>query len=186
MPCRMRATSPSSWTAEPGHDTVEAVRRQLHHILEEEEIRPWHVAVLSGTTAAKSEVWKQRRFGNVELWNGAIDDAGASLGLPAEEIPDVPPDAGIVLFETIRRFKGLERPVIVLCELPETGERLDQLLYTALTRATAHLIVIAPPLLAARFGTAGTPRATPVPSGVDAASDASRPGRTSATPTDLR
>ena len=137
--------------AEPGHDTVEAVRKQLHRLLEEEEIRAWHVAVLSGTSAPKSEVWKKRRFGNVDLWNGAIDDDGASLGLPAEEIPDAPPDAGIVLFETIRRFKGLERPVIILCELPEEGPRLDQLLYTAFTRATAHLVVIAPPSLAARL-----------------------------------
>ncbi len=136
---------------EPGRDTVEAVRKQLHRLLEEEQIRPWHVAVLSGASATRSEVWERHRFGNVELWNGAIDDDGASLGLPAEEIPDAPPDAGIVLFETIRRFKGLERPVIVLCELPETGERLDQLLYTAFTRATAHLVVIAPPALAARL-----------------------------------
>ncbi len=138
--------------AEPGRDTVEAVRKQLHRLLEDEEIRPWHVAVLSGASAPRSEVWRKRRFGNVELWNGAIDDAGASRGLPAEEIPDVPPDAGIVLFETIRRFKGLERPVVILCELPETAERLDQLLYTAFTRATAHLVVIAPPALAARIG----------------------------------
>ena len=137
--------------AEPGRDTVEAVRRQLHRLLEEEQIRAWHVAVLSGMSAPRSEVWKKRRFGNVELWNGAIDDDGASLGLPAEEIPDAPPDAGIVLFETIRRFKGLERPVIILCELPEEGPRLDQLLYTAFTRATAHLVVIAPPSLAARL-----------------------------------
>ena len=137
--------------AEPGRDTVEAVRKQLHRLLEDEQIRPWHVAVLSGASAPRSEVWRKRRFGNVELWNGAIDDAGASHGLPAEEIPDVPPDTGIVLFETIRRFKGLERPVVILCELPETGERLDQLLYTAFTRATAHLVVIAPPALAARI-----------------------------------
>ncbi|HEY5435163.1 MAG TPA: ATP-binding domain-containing protein [Candidatus Limnocylindrales bacterium] len=148
--------------AEPGRDTVEAVRKQLHRLLEVEEIRPWHVAVLSGVSATRSEVWKKRRFGNVELWNGAIDDAGASLGLPAEEIPDPPPDAGIVLFETIRRFKGLERPVVILCELPEEGQRLDQLLYTAFTRATAHLVVIAPPTLATRLDRGGGDR-----SGVD-------------------
>jgi len=142
--------------AEPGRDTVEAVRKQLHRLLEEEGVRPWHVAVLSGASATKSEVWKRRRFGNVELWNGAIDEGGASLGLPAEEIPDAPPDAGIVLFETVRRFKGLERPVVILCELPGEGLRLDQLLYTALTRATAHLVVIAPPTLAARLQAAAT------------------------------
>jgi hypothetical protein len=33
-----------------------------------------------------------------------------------------------VLFESIRRFKGLERDVIILVELPESGERPDELL----------------------------------------------------------
>ena len=56
-----------------------------------------------------------------------------------------------MLFETVRRFKGLERPVVMLCELPETADRLDQLLYTAFTRATTQLIVIAPPALAERL-----------------------------------
>jgi len=143
-------------TAQPGRETVEAVRRQLHHLLNDEGIRPWHLAVLSGQSAPKSTVWQQRSFGNVVLWNGAIDDAGRSLGLPADAVPDEPADDAAVLFETVRRFKGLERPVIV-CELPEDGERLDALLYTGLTRATAHLVVIAPASLAARL--ARTPAA---------------------------
>jgi superfamily I DNA and RNA helicase len=66
-------------------------------------------------------------------------------------VPEPPLDAGVILFETIRRFKGLERPVIVLCELPAEGTRLDALLYTALTRSTTHVVVIAPPALAARL-----------------------------------
>ena len=74
---------------------------------------------------------------------------GRSLGLPSEEVPDEPTDDGVVLFETVRRFKGLERPVVILCELPDDDERLDQLLYTALTRATTHLVVIAPPEIGA-------------------------------------
>ena len=47
---------------------------------------------------------------------------GASLGLPADDVPDEPTDDGVALFETVRRFKGLERPVVVLCELPETAD----------------------------------------------------------------
>ena len=100
-------------------------------------------------SATKSEVWRQRRYGNALLWNEAIDDEGRSKALPPEDVPDEPDD--VVLFETIRRFKGLEREVIVLVELPEEGERLDELLYVALTRATTHLVVIAPPGLAARL-----------------------------------
>ena len=137
--------------AEPGEPTVEIVRKTLHNLLIDEGVRPWQIVVLSGETASKSVVWRERTFGNVELWNGAIDDAGNSLGLPGEEVPDEPADDGVVLFETVRRFKGLERPVVILCELPEEGDRLDQLLYTAFTRATAHLVVIAPPALAERL-----------------------------------
>ena len=137
--------------AEPGHPTVEAVRRELHRVLVDEGVRPWNVVVLSGASADKSAVWKERRFGTVVLWNGAIDDDGRSKGLPGEDVPAEPADDGVVLFETVRRFKGLERPVVILCELPAERDRLDQLLYTAFTRATTQLIVIAPPALAERL-----------------------------------
>jgi hypothetical protein len=143
--------APEILEAVPGEATVEMVRKTLHQLLVVEAVRPWHLAVLSGRSAKDSEVWHRRTFGNVVLWNGAIDDAGLSRGLPGELIPDEPKDDGVVLFETVRRFKGLERPVVILCELPEEGDRLDQLLYTALTRATTHLIVIAPPSLARRL-----------------------------------
>ena len=54
-------------------------------------------------------------------------------------MPDEPSDC--VVFETVRRFKGLERPVVVLVEL----------LYVGLTRATTQLVVIAPPELVGRL-----------------------------------
>jgi hypothetical protein len=147
---------PEVIVAEPGSPTVEAVRRVLHRLIDDEGVRAWQIAVLSGSSASNSKVWAQRTFGNAVLWNGAIDDSGASLGLAADAVPDEPPD--IVLFETIRRFKGLEREVVILCELPVEAVRLDQLLYTALTRATTYLVVIVPPELAARFkGRRSTP-----------------------------
>ena len=55
------------------------------------------------------------------------------------------------VFETIRRFKGMEREVVVLVELPTEGDRLDELLYVGLTRATTELVVIAPPEVARRM-----------------------------------
>jgi len=97
----------------------------------------------------RSDVWKQRRYGNTMLWNEAFDEKGRSKGLPPEQVPEEPDD--VVLFETIRRFKGLEREVIVLCELPDEGARLDELLYVGLTRATTHVVVIAPAGLAERL-----------------------------------
>lgn len=138
-------------TAMPGRETVEAVRVQLHRLLVTERVRPWDIVVLSGTSAAKSGVWAKRRFGNVELWNGSLNDDGSSRGLAPEDVPDEPPDDGVVRFETVRRFKGLERAAAIVCELPTEGERLEQLLYTALTRPTSELVVIVPPSLASRF-----------------------------------
>ncbi|MFO7532952.1 MAG: NERD domain-containing protein [Candidatus Limnocylindrales bacterium] len=135
--------------AEPGTATVEALRKTLHRLSVEEQVPAFRIAVLSGRSAGASDVWRARRFGNLVLWNEALDDEGRSRGLPPERVPDEPDD--VVLFETIRRFKGLEREVIVLCELPEDGARLDELLYVGLTRATTHLVVIAPRVLAERL-----------------------------------
>jgi hypothetical protein len=134
--------------AEPGDATLEALRRELHRLIHDERVAPFRIAVLAGTTATDSAVWKQRRFGNAVLVNSAIDDDGRSLGLPPEAVPDEPDE---VLFETIRRFKGLERDVVILVELSPEAHRLDELLYTGLTRATTWLTVIAPPALAARL-----------------------------------
>ncbi len=144
-----RGCRPSIITAEPGAATVEALRLTLHRLLVEEQVPPFRIAVLSGVSAGSSDVLRRRRYGNTVLWNEAIDDEGRSKGLPPEAVPEEPDD--VVLFETIRRFKGLEREVIVLCELPEEGGRLDELLYVGLTRATTHVVVIAPSGLAERL-----------------------------------
>jgi ATP-dependent exoDNAse (exonuclease V) alpha subunit len=49
----------------------------------------------------------------------------------------------VILFDTIRRFKGLERPVIVLVELGGAeAKMLDRLLYVGASRARQHLVVI--------------------------------------------
>jgi hypothetical protein len=135
--------------ATPGDETVDALRRSLHRLIVEEKVATFRIAVLSGVGAIRSDVWKQRKYGNTLLWNEALDDDGGSKGLPPERVPEEPDD--VVLFETIRRFKGLERDVIVLVELPEADARLDQLLYVGLTRATTHVVVIAPHTIAERL-----------------------------------
>ncbi|MGD8684791.1 MAG: NERD domain-containing protein/DEAD/DEAH box helicase, partial [Chloroflexota bacterium] len=89
--------------AKPGTETVEAVRVTLHRLTVDERVPEFRIAVLSGASGARSDVWRQRRFGNVTLWNEALDDEGRSKGLPPEQIEDEPGD--VVLFETIRRFK---------------------------------------------------------------------------------
>lgn len=122
--------------------TLEALRRVLHRLRADEGVRLGEIAVLTGRSLEESAVWKQRQFGNEVLWNGGYDGAGKSLGLAADEVPEVPAD--VILFDSIRRFKGLERPVIVLVELRPDDPRLDRLLYIGASRARQHLVVIAP------------------------------------------
>ena len=132
-------------------ETIEALRVVLHRLVTDEHVAPGSIAVLSGHGLEKSAVWKQRRYGNQVLWNGAADDDGRLLGLAADDVPEPPSD--VVLCDSIRRFKGLERPVIVLLEVPrDDPERLDRLLYIGISRARQHLVVIAPTAILRRLG----------------------------------
>ncbi len=101
--------------AEPGEPTLEALRKVLHRLRVDEGVRPWEIAVLVGASLEDSAVWKERKFGNEVLWNGQVDDAGKTLGLAAADVPEAPSD--VIVCDSIRRFKGLEKPVIVLVEL---------------------------------------------------------------------
>ena len=50
-----------------------------------------------------------------------------------------------VYFSSIRGFKGLESPVVILCELEDLDdETLGQQLYVAVSRARNHVVVVAP------------------------------------------
>lgn len=100
----------------------------------------WQIAVLTGRSLAKSDIWKERFFGDQALWNGSYDQAGHSLGLAADEAPEQPTDT--IPCASIRRFKGLEREVIVLVELDPSEARLDQLTYVGATRARQHLVTL--------------------------------------------
>ena len=141
--------------AEVDADVIEALRVVLHRLVTIERVVPGSIAVISGLGLEHSAVWAHRRYGNQVLWNGAVGDDGRSLGLRADEVPEAPPD--VVLCDSIRRFKGLERPVIVLLEVPrDDAERLDRLLYVGASRARQHLIVIAPTAVLRRLTTRPT------------------------------
>ena len=124
-------------------EAIEALEAVLHRLIDAEGIAPRSIAVLTGLGLEKSAVWAHRRYGDHVLWNGAAGDDGRVLGLAAADIPEAPAD--VVLCESIRRFTGLERPVVVLLEVPrDDPERLDRLLYLGMSRAREHLVLIAP------------------------------------------
>ena len=131
-------------------DVLDALRRVLHRLRNDERARPWEIAVLTGRRIEDSDVWRQRTFGNEVLWNGNVDDAGRALALSADQVPPTPDDA--ILFDSIRRFKGLERPIIILVELPPDDAKLERLLYVGMSRARQHLVLVVPTELARQLG----------------------------------
>ena len=62
------------------------------------------------------------------------------------EFVDEPKPLGdFIRFASIRGFKGLESPVVVLCELEDLDdETIDQQLYVGFSRARNHCVVVAP------------------------------------------
>jgi AAA domain/Nuclease-related domain/UvrD-like helicase C-terminal domain len=143
---RSGGRAPEFVDAAAGAETIEALRHVLHRLraTDGEQVNPWDIAVLTAAKLEESAVWLApgRRYGNEVLGNPAYDDAGHHLGLPAHLAPELPTD--VILCETIRRFKGLEKPVIVMVELREDDKRLERILYVGASRARQHLVVIAP------------------------------------------
>jgi hypothetical protein len=111
---REEGRDPELVPAAPGRETVEALRKVLHRLTVNEGLAPWQIAVLTGRSLAKSDVWRQRVFGNQVLWNGSYDEAGHSLGLSADRAPDQPTDT--ILFDSISCFKGRELEVVMLVD----------------------------------------------------------------------
>jgi len=75
---------------------------------------------------------------------------------PEGSVLPPPTKGGEVRVATIHRYKGLESPVVVLCEIDGRVAEADlaPLLYVGATRARAHVVVVCSDGLAERFGSA--------------------------------
>ncbi len=87
-----------------------------------EHVSPENIAVLAATETAIEEVAPGNRLGRFRT-------------VRCEE-----QSKGRIVFDSIRRFKGLERPVVVIAATPETVIN-EELLYVALSRARTHLVI---------------------------------------------
>jgi hypothetical protein len=109
-------------------DTAERVR----HLVEELRrggARPGDIAILSLAGQTRSELYKLRTLGSTRLVHA--DDPAAKEN---------------VVVETFLRFKGLERPFVILCET--SGAHLTHFatrMYIGLTRATVQAQIVAAP-----------------------------------------
>lgn len=101
------------------------LRRVLHGLLNEDGFRHDEIAVLTGLGNQSSSVLGQR-LGNVQITDR----------LPLQN--------GEVFGTTIRRFKGLERPVIILSEIDGRlpADEAETLMYIGTSRARSYLIIL--------------------------------------------
>jgi len=110
-------------------DQATQVASVLQRLCGREEVAPQDVVVLSshGTSSGNSRVAAAGRLGNYTL----TEERG-KLG-------------NYVHFSWIRAFKGLESPVVILCELEDLDdESIDQQLYVGVSRAKNHGVVVVP------------------------------------------
>lgn len=143
---RQGGRSPEIIEASSPAETIEAIRTLLFRLRHDEKVAAKDIVVLTGSGLDHSEVWRQRRFGSETLWNGQVDDEGKPNGLAADAVVDQPPNT--ILCDSIRRFKGLERPVVILTGLRVEDERVDRLLYVGLSRTLQHVILVVTPEVA--------------------------------------
>lgn len=109
----------------PGSALVTTLRA-LTDIALADGTRPSDIALLSLAGQTHSELCRLQHVGPHAVRRGDADDA-------AEHI----------ICDTFLRFKGLERPLIIVTELDRVRSRYEVRMHTALTRAQVHCIVVA-------------------------------------------
>jgi hypothetical protein len=107
-------------------DQAETVSQVLEHLVEKGEVPPQDIVVLSGHGYDNSDVVRNAS-GKYEL------------------VRDPKPLGNYVRAGSIRGFKGLESRVVVLCELDAIDpENFDAQIYTGMSRAKNHCVVVVP------------------------------------------
>jgi len=110
------------------HDQARAVAATIGRLCEEEEIVPQDIVVLSSHSMRGSSIGR------------------SALPEPYSFVDHYALVGPYIRFSSIRAFKGLESPVVILCELEDIAdETVDQQLYVGISRARIHCVVIAPP-----------------------------------------
>jgi superfamily I DNA/RNA helicase len=97
------------------------VGRALHRLINEDGFSREDVVVLTATSTVKSALAGVDRVGSFDLKPYGEEGSGIAV-------------------ESVWRFKGLERPVVIVTDLTEDTK--DALLYVAMTRARSVLILV--------------------------------------------
>lgn len=120
------------------------VLRETLARLQRQNIPPHHIAVLSADTTEGNELFTNRQIAKYFLGNPHLDMQGFRIPKPIGELP--PRDYEQVIFDSAKRFKGLEAGAVILVDVPDPGEPGSEerrVLYAGVTRATTYLSIIA-------------------------------------------
>ncbi len=110
---------------------IETVAERLERLVFRENVAPDAIAIVSTRTLRNSPFAGNHRAGRFELVN--LDDRWRPSSSAAHR----------VVFDTLHRFKGLERDVVILLELPWGGKGVTpQHRYVAASRPRNLLIVV--------------------------------------------
>jgi len=116
-----------SWISAGTPDAkIEAAYRELRRLVFNEEVAPGDIAVLVNGPVARTSFLER--------------SGGTSIPVTDAEIMALED----VVVDTVRRFKGLERPAIILVVTGDEMERRE-LAYVAFSRARAYLCVVCSP-----------------------------------------
>ena len=120
-------------------DIVQQVGDRLRQLIVDEGVSPTRIAVVSTRTLKNSPFAGNRRAGDFQLVN--LDNAGSWTS----QMPSRGDRVRQVVFDTLDRFKGLERDVVLLLDLPG-GDRAVTAhhRYVAASRAKNLLVVVRP------------------------------------------
>ena len=121
----------------------------LRRVVDAGRVAPSDVVVLTPRSPRSS--WLMSADGSpIEAWPYRLMP---EYGPEGSVLPP-PTKGGEVRVATIHRYKGLESPVVVLCEIDGRIQEaeLAALLYVGATRARAHLVIVAAESLAAFLG----------------------------------
>ena len=129
-PAGLRADGPEGRAPEVAtyrdeHGLVDSVRRLLHRLLVDEQVATRDLVILTPHAQGKTAF----RYGDTLGRFTLVDHR--------------PTSEAEVQVSTMHRFKGLERPVVLLVEIDgRTKGDLDRLLYVGISRAQGHLAVL--------------------------------------------
>lgn len=108
------------------------VSERLERLVEEDDVRPQDIGIISTRRLENSPFAEDRRAGRFRLVG--LGDPHAAKGRRSRPR---------VVFDTLERFKGLERDVVVLLDLPGSKRAVTAArLYVGASRAK-HLLVVA-------------------------------------------